>query len=42
MVSRGLASYADLGTSLGVEDLYILLEIITVDAYNERLANREE
>ena len=37
MVSTGKATWVDLDTKLGVEDLYDLLEIIQVDAYNKRV-----
>lgn len=37
MVSSGKASLHELGTSLGVEDLYMLLEVINVDAHNARV-----
>ena len=36
VISSGKASMADLGSSLGMEDLYDLIEIIQVDAENNR------
>jgi hypothetical protein len=38
VISAGKASLAELSTILGVADLYRLLEIIDVDAYNDKLA----
>jgi hypothetical protein len=32
----------ELGTVLGVKDLYDLLEILSVDNFNEWLANKED
>lgn len=37
-----MATLAELGDSLGAEDLYDLLEIIMVDAHNERIANAQD
>jgi hypothetical protein len=37
VVAARLASLTELGTTLGAEDLYDLLEIMVVDAHNERL-----
>lgn len=37
-VSSGKATLAELSTVLGVEDLYDLIEIITVDYFNRALA----
>lgn len=41
VVSSGKASLKDLGAVLGAEDLYDLLEIIAVDAHNQRLAQKD-
>jgi hypothetical protein len=38
VVSSRLATLAELDTVLGAEDLYMLLEIISVDAHNQRIA----
>lgn len=40
VVSSRLASLVDLDTVLGAQDLYTLLEILTVDAHNDRVANQ--
>jgi hypothetical protein len=37
IVSRGKATWADLSTTLGVKDVYDLLEIIAVDDHNARV-----
>lgn len=37
-MSSRLATLADLDSMLGLEDLYDLLEILAVDAHNQRLA----
>lgn len=37
VVSSNKASLHELGTSLGLEDLYMLLEVINVDAHNARI-----
>lgn len=36
VVSKGLATYAELGTVLGTEDVYAMMEIIVVDNHNHR------
>jgi hypothetical protein len=33
---------AELETVLGMEDVYDLLEIISVDAFNKRIASKQE
>ncbi|WP_257803360.1 transcription elongation factor GreA [Burkholderia glumae] len=38
VVSRRLATPAELNTVYGQDDLHDLLEIIAVDSYNERVA----
>ena len=38
VVSSKLATLAELDTVLGAEDLYDLLEILTVDAQNRKIA----
>ena len=40
VISHKMASYAELDTVLGTEDLYVLLEIIAVDAYNQQVARK--
>jgi hypothetical protein len=37
VVSRGLATLHELDTVLSTEDLYDLIEIMAVDAYNQRV-----
>jgi len=41
VVSAGLATYAELGTVLGTEDLQDLIEIAVVNAANARLADQQ-
>lgn len=41
IVSRRLATLAELQTIYGVEDAYTLLEVGAVDDYNEALARQE-
>ena len=38
VISRGLATLTELDTVYGAEDLYLMLEIISVDTHNERIA----
>ena len=40
MISAKLATLHELQTVYGLEDVYDLLEIAQVDAYNERLAHK--
>lgn len=40
LVGARLATLHDLDTRYGLEDMYDLLEIAQVDAYNEYLANK--
>ena len=42
VISSGLASMVDIQNELGMEDIYDLLEIITIDAYNKRIAEKSE
>jgi hypothetical protein len=42
VVSSRLASLVELDTVLGVEDLYALLEVISVDAHNQRIASQQK
>ena len=42
VVSSRLASLVELDTVLGGEDLYDLLDIVLIDAHNERVAARED
>lgn len=37
MISAGMASYVELDTVLGVQDMYDILEVILVDAHNRRM-----
>jgi hypothetical protein len=39
VLSSGKASMTELGSSLGVEDLYLLVELVMVDAHNFRVLN---
>jgi hypothetical protein len=41
VVSRGKASWAELTTVLGIEDLYALLELIIVDDHNLEVLRRK-
>lgn len=40
IVSAGRATLAELATVYGLEDAYDLLEIVQVDAYNDRVARK--
>jgi hypothetical protein len=40
LLSRGKATLHELDTVYGVEDMYDMLEVVTIDAYNERIANQ--
>lgn len=42
VVSSRLATLHELGTVLGVRDVYDLLEIIAVDAHNDRAARSQD
>ncbi|WP_347558577.1 transcription elongation factor GreA [Robbsia sp. KACC 23696] len=42
VISSGKATLAELETVLGMEDVYDLLEIIAIDAYNKQIASRAE
>lgn len=42
MISSGKATLVELDTVLGQEDLYDLLEVISVDAHNRRILNKME
>ena len=42
VVSSRLATLADLNSTLGTEDVYDLLEILTVDSHNERLLAKRQ
>lgn len=39
IISAKLASMTELSDTLGVEDLYDLLEILAIDTYNQKLAH---
>lgn len=38
MISSGKATLAELGTALGIEDVYDILEVIVVDMHNQHAA----
>jgi hypothetical protein len=40
VISAGRASLVELDTLLGTEDMYDLLEIISVDMYNQYVVNK--
>jgi hypothetical protein len=40
VVSARLATLTELDTTLGCEDLYDLLEIVLIDAHNQRIASK--
>lgn len=40
VISAGKATLLELQTVYGLQDVYDLLEIIQIDAYNDRLAQR--
>jgi hypothetical protein len=42
IVSSRLATLHELDTVYGTEDMYALIEIITVDAHNQRVAQKED
>jgi hypothetical protein len=42
VISARLATLTELDTVYGTEDLYLLLEVLTVDAHNTRVANTRE
>ena len=42
VVSARLATLVELDTVLGLSDLYDLLEIMSVDGYNQRLLNKRQ
>jgi hypothetical protein len=42
VISSRLATLTELDSVLGTEDLYNLLEIQTVDSYNQYLANKRD
>ena len=42
VVSSRLATLVELDTVLGAEDLYDLLEITAIDAYNKNLASKAD
>lgn len=42
VISSGKATLVELDTVLGQEDLYDLLEVISVDAHNRRILNKME
>jgi len=41
VVSSGKASMYELSEHLGIEDLFDLLEILTVDSYNQRIMDKK-
>ncbi len=42
MVSARLATLHELDTVLGIEDLWVLLEIVTVDTHNSRILSKPQ
>jgi 4-diphosphocytidyl-2C-methyl-D-erythritol kinase len=42
VVSKGLATLHELDTVYGTQDLYDMLEIIAVDAHNERVMRQAQ
>jgi len=42
VISSRLATLHELQTVYGTEDLYAFLEVISVDAYNQAIANRRD
>jgi len=42
VISSRLATLYELQTVYGVEDLYVLLEVIAVDNYNRMLASQRD
>ena len=41
LLSKRMATLHELDTVYGVQDVYDMLEVITIDDYNNALANRE-
>ena len=41
LLSKRMATLHELDTVYGVQDVYDMLEVLTVDDYNNALANRE-
>ena len=41
LLSKRMATLHELDTVYGVQDVYDMLEVITIDNYNQVLANRE-
>jgi len=42
VISAGKATYYELDTFLSLEDLYDILEVLSVDTYNRILLNKRE
>jgi hypothetical protein len=42
VVSRGFASFHELDTVYGTQDLFDMLEVISVDNHNQNLMNKRE
>lgn len=40
IVSRGMATFHELDTVYGTQDVYDMLEVIAVDLHNQRILNR--
>lgn len=40
MISSGRATLHELDTVYSVEDVYLMLEVVMVDAYNQRVVNK--
>ena len=41
LLSKRMAKLHELDTVYGVQDVYDMLEVVTIDDYNNALANRE-
>ncbi len=41
LLSKRMATLHELDTVYGVQDVYDMLEVVTIDDYNNALANRE-
>lgn len=42
VVSKGMATLHELDTVYGTQDLFDLIEIIAVDAHNQRVINKQD
>lgn len=41
VISSRMATIVELTTVMGAEDVYDILEVLTIDGYNRRLAQKE-